>query len=135
MKKLVIVLATLLSGCAYNVTLMPRDSGKTFAGTIQAGAGHGTMSMAMGEVTCTGPIARVASDDTFGFATTYGVNSRGRASSSFSTIAAMGDVHAKAMLSCSDGSGLRCDISGRGNSAGGICADDKGRVFDAIATW
>lgn len=123
----------LLAGCAYNVTLMPRDSGKTYTGTLQAGNGHGTMTMAMEGVSCTGPVARVGSNETFGFANSFGTNSRGGFSSGFSTIAAAGDVHAKAMLSCSDGSGLRCDITGRPGSAGGVCQDDKGRLFDAIA--
>lgn len=134
MKLSAILLTALLSGCAYNVTLMPRDSGKTYAGTLQAsGGGNGTMSMAMGDVTCTGPVARVGSNETFGLVNSFGTNNRGGFSSGLSTIAMAGDVHAKAILSCSNGSGLRCDLTGRGASAGGVCVDDKGSVYDAIA--
>lgn len=139
--KLLWIAPLLLAGCAYNmtpvpydVTLMPRDSGKTYSGTLEAGNGRGTMTMAMDGVSCSGLVARVGSNETFGLVNSFGTNSRGGFSSGSSTIAVAGDVHAKAMLSCSDGSGLRCDITGRPGSAGGVCQDDKGRLFDALAT-
>lgn len=124
----------LLAGCAYNVTLMPRDSGKTYTGTLDAGAGRGTMTLAMDGATCTGPIVRVASNETFGIASGFGATNRGTTASGFSVAATSGDVFAKALLTCSDGSGLRCDMTGRPGTAGGVCQDDKGRIFDAIAT-
>jgi hypothetical protein len=135
MRKFAFVLAALsLSGCAYNMTLMPRDSGKIYTGTMNGdGTGNGTMTMAMDGVTCTGPVARVASNQTFGFSNAFGSTNRGATASSFGTTVTSGDAFVKAIMSCSDGRGLRCDMSGRGASGGGICVDDSGRVFDAIA--
>lgn len=133
MKLLWLAPVALLAGCAaFNVTLMPRDSGKTYSGEMEGRGGRGTMTMAMDGVSCTGPVAKVGSNETFGLINSFGTNSRGGFSSGLSTITTTGDVHLKAILSCSDGSGLRCDLTGRG-SGGGVCVDDKGRVFDALA--
>jgi len=38
----------------------------------------------------------------------------------------------RALLSCSDGSGLRCEIQ-RGYSETGICIDSGGKIFDIRA--
>ncbi len=37
----------------------------------------------------------------------------------------------KGLLSCSDGTGMRCDVVG-GSSGGGICVDSKNRIYDMI---
>ena len=134
MKKIASMIAALaLYGCAYNVTLMPRDSGKTYSGELNSnGTGSGTMSVNLDGATCSGPFAKVASGETFGFANTYG-QVGAKPVSAFSTMASSGDVTVKAILSCSNGSGLRCDITGRGASAGGLCLDDKGKVYDILA--
>lgn len=122
-----------LAGCAYNVTLMPRDSGKTYTGELNSnGGGSGSMTVALDGGSCTGPAARVASNQSFGFANTYARNSKGTTASGFTTVAMDGDTTVKAILSCSDGSGLRCDITGRNATAGGVCLDDKGRVYDVL---
>ncbi len=125
----------LLSGCAYNLTMMPRDSGQTYTGklTSPSGNGSGTMTVAIGDLQCSGPAARVASNQTFGFVNTFG-SSGVRTFNSFSTMSTSGDVQVKAILSCTGGKGLRCDLTGRGSSGGGICVDDAGRVFDVLAT-
>ena len=134
MKKIASMIAALaLYGCAYNVTLMPRDSGKTYSGELNSsGTGSGTMSVNLDGTTCSGPVAKVASGETFGFANTYG-QVGGKPVSAFSTMTSSGDVTVKAILSCTNGSGLRCDITGRGASAGGLCLDDKGKVYDILA--
>lgn len=136
MKKLILSAAAILlvSACAFNVTLMPRDSGKTYSGEMMgSGNGAGTMTIKLdGDETCTGPVARVASKESFGFANTYMANSRGRAASAFTTVATSGDVTIKAILSCTGGKGLRCEMTGQGGG-GGICVDDAGRIFDALA--
>lgn len=133
MKRIALLAVLALSGCAFNVTLMPRDSGQTFTGEMQSsGAGAGSMTLRMGEQTCTGPVAKVASNEAFGFANTFGRNNRGGFGSSFSTIAVSGDMQLKAILSCNNGRGVRCDITGRDGSGGGICVDDAGRVYDAL---
>ena len=135
MKLLTVALASLtLSGCAYQMTLMPRDSGKVYAGILNSdGTGAGTMSLNLDGDECAGPVARVASNQTFGFANTYGGNNRGVRAAAFTTTSTTGDVSVKAMLSCKSGKGLRCDLTGQGATGGGICLDDAGRIYDAIA--
>lgn len=130
---LITAACAVLAGCAFQVTMMPRDSGKVYLGQMSGSGGVGTMTMNIEAKTCTGPVVRVGANETFGFANTFGTNSRGVTTTGFTTISTFGDVYLKALLSCSDGGGLRCDISGRFPSGGGICADDTGRVFDMIA--
>lgn len=126
-------IALLLSGCAYNMTLMPRDSGKVYTGEMQSnGTGSGTLTVTVDGDKCTGPTARVASNQTFGFANTYATNGK-RSANAFTTMATSGDVALKAILSCGSGKGLRCDLTGQGSSGGGICVDDSGKVYDALA--
>lgn len=122
-----------LCGCAFSVTLMPRDSGKTYTGEMVGnGTGSGTMTVKLdGDETCTGPVARVASNETFGFANTY-ATVRGKPVNAFTTMATTGDVSLKAIMSCTSGKGLRCDLTGRGGG-GGICVDDTGKIYDALA--
>ncbi|MEX3979136.1 hypothetical protein AB4Y45_09140 [Paraburkholderia sp. EG287A] len=79
-----------------------------------------------------GPVVRVASNDTFGFATAYGVNSRGQSATAISSASSIGDKYAKAILSSTDGHGLRCDLVGQFPTAGGICVDDQRRVYDVV---
>ena len=139
MKKLLIPLfitAGLLVGCSSPrvLTLMPRDSGKTYTGTmVSTGSGVGTITIVIDQVTYTGPVVRVGSNETFGFATAFGSNSRGTTASSFGSSFSDGDQFGKAILSSSGGKGLRCDMSGRYSSGGGgICIDDEKRIYDVI---
>ncbi len=75
---------------------------------------------------------RVGSNDTFGFASAYGFNSHGGTATAFGNSYSIGDKFVKALLSSSDGHGLRCDLRGQGASSGGICVDDGGKVYDVI---
>ena len=122
------------AGCAFNVTLMPRDSGKVYTGEMSGpGNGTGTMTVKMdGEDVCTGPFAKVASNESVGFANTFLANSRGKTANAFTTSSMSGDITIKAIMSCTSGKGLRCEMTGR-VGGGGICTDDAGRVFDALA--
>jgi hypothetical protein len=123
----IIAIAT-LSGCAYTMQLMPRDSGKIYQGQIKSnGAGSGTLSIGLDGKTCSGTFVTVASGDTFGFAQTFG--SRGAAASTIAT--SSGSAQYKALLTCSDGSGLRCDVTGS-TSGGGVCVDSNNRVYDMM---
>lgn len=125
--------ALLLAGCSMTVTMMPRDSGRHYTGQVTgAGGGSGTMSVALDGASCTGPLVTVASNETFGFFNAFGSNTRGVAASSFGSGYMAGDRFAKGILSCTDGSGLRCDVSGRMGKGGGICVDDRGRVYDVV---
>lgn len=78
-------------------------------------------------------MACVASNQTFGFASTYAINSRGQSMNAFTNTATAGDSQVKGILSCTNGGGLRCDMTGRGSIGGGIFVDDAGKVYDAIA--
>ena len=138
MKKLYFVaLVVLIAGCGgtMNLTMMPRDSGTAYTGELQGdGSGSGSMLVKIGDTICKGPAARVASNQSFGFANSVGFNNRGTVANSVGTVVTTGDSVVKAILSCSNGKGLRCDISGRDMNGGGICVDDSGRVFDVIVT-
>lgn len=133
MKLLCLTIAALLSGCAYNVTVMPRDSGKTYTGSMEgSGGGTGMMTVSIDGDACTGPVAKVASNESFGFATLYGRNNKGGFASASGSTYSDGDVTLKAMLSCNSGKGFRCDVTGRGASGGGTCLDDQGKIYDLI---
>lgn len=124
---LALAVALALTGCSYGMQLMPRDSGKVYQGSVQSnGAGSGTLSVALDGKTCAGNFVTTSSGDSFGFVQTYGA--RGM---STGTAFMSGSSQYKAILSCSDGSGLRCDVSGS-TSGGGICVDSHNRVYDLI---
>lgn len=123
-----IPLLLLLSGCASNMQLMARDGGKVYQGNISSnGFGGGTLSVNIDGRTCAGRFVQTSSGDTFGFYTTYGA---GLPKTSFlQTLSGSGTY--KSLLTCSDGTGLRCDAQGT-TTGGGICEDSNKRVFDMI---
>lgn len=126
-----IVAAAMLTGCAGQVRMMPRDSGKIYNGTVEAGVGGGTMSIAIDGETYTGPIIRTTSGDSFGFAQAYGKGG----TSSFGMMASSGGTsNVKGILSSPNGRGLRCEFTSTGSSGGGICVDDSSRVYDAVVS-
>lgn len=133
MRNLCLTLAVgLLVGCAGKVQMMPRDSGKIYSGTVQGnGMGSGTMSITIDDETYTGPVIRTSSGDSFGFIQQYG----SRGTSSFGTVVSSGGTaNVKAMLASPNGRGLRCELTSTGVSGGGICVDDKLRVYDAVVS-
>lgn len=123
----------LLASCAWQMTLMPRDSGRTYSGVMTGdGMGSGTMTVTIEDIPYTGPAVRVGSNDTFGFSSAYATNNRGSSASAFGTSYAVGDRFVKAILSAPTGRGLRCDLVGRGRTGGGICVDDNGKIYDVV---
>ena len=133
MRNLVITIAALLlAGCAGQVQMMPRDTGKIYSGTVQGSAtGSGTMSITIDDETYTGPIVRTSSGESFGFAQAYGP----RGASAFGTfVSSSGDATVKGILSSKSGRGLRCEFLSNGSGGGGICVDDRARVFDAVVS-
>jgi len=125
---LVAVLA--LEGCAFKVQMMPRDAGTVYTGSIQQQTGStGTVAVQIDDKACNGNFVKVASNDGFGFYQMYG--SRGVTTGTVSMSG--GAYFYKALLSCTDGSGLRCDVTGTGmGTGGGICVDSKNRVYDMM---
>lgn len=124
---------TLLAGCAstYELTLMPRTSGKLYYGeAVQRGA-QADVSVTIEGKTYTGTWVEVAPDRTTGYvAGWWGWRRSGIGTTVTVDNPAGGE--AKALLQAADGSGLRCDIRGMayGRSGGGTCQDDKGLVYD-----
>ena len=129
MKKVLLgaIVATLISGCSYSAQLMSRDTGKIYKGEIQSnGNGTGTMTAYIDDRTCTGKFVKAASGDSFGLVQSFGAKGF-----STSTVQSSGSGQYKALLTCNDGTGLRCDVSGE-QSGGGVCADNKNRIYDMI---
>ena len=111
---------------------MPRDSGKIYSGTVNGnGAGSGTMAITIDDEAYAGPVVRSSSGESFGLVQQYG----SRGTSLFGTmVSSSGTANVKAMLASPNGHGLRCEFTSTGASGGGICVDDKSRVYDAVVT-
>ena len=133
-KPLIFVLALALGGCAttYDLTLMPRDSGKVYHGTADdMGAGEGRISIAIEDKTYTGTWVQSVPDRATGYVT--GGFGFGRRGGGLGTMIMMDNPQggeAKALLQAPDGSGLRCDFRAGQGRGGGVCRDDKGREYD-----
>ena len=129
--------ALALAGCAstYHLTLMPRDSGRTYTGSMGGlNSGQGPISVTIEGKTYNGTWVESAPASTTGWVSGgagYGYRGWGWGMGG-------GTIHmdtpgggaAKALLSASDGSGLRCDLRGTRSGGGGECRDDKGKEFD-----
>lgn len=125
---LVIACATLFSGCTYQLQMMPRDGGAVYRGSVSSnGTGSGTVKVDLGGRSCSGPFVTTNSGVGFGLAQTYGA---GGSASTFGA-ASSGTASYKVMMTCSDGSGVRCDVQGM-DTGGGICVDSANRVYDII---
>ena len=126
-------LAAGLAGCAstYDLTLMPRDSGKlTYGEARDLGNGEATVSITVGDKIYTGNWVQVTPEQSTNY---VGASSWGwRGWGSFGEINHnYGDAIAKALLQAPDGSGMRCDLYGlTGGSGTGKCTDDKGSIYD-----
>ena len=122
-----------LAACAttYDLTLMPRDSGKLTYGEAQdLGNGQATVTISVGDKVYTGTWVMVTPDQSTSY---VGASAWGwRGWGSYGEINHnYGDSIAKALLQSSDGSGMRCDLFGlTGGSGTGKCIDDKGLVYD-----
>lgn len=119
-------------GCAstYELTLMPRTSGKLYYGeAVQRGA-QAEVSVTIEGKTYTGTWVEVAPDRTTGYVSGWWGWRRSGIGTTVTVDNPTGG-EAKALLQAADGSGLRCDIRGMaGRSGGGTCQDDKGLVYD-----
>jgi hypothetical protein len=133
-----IAAALLLSGCAstYQLTLMPRDSGRTYTGVMgNVSAGQGPISVTIENKTYNGTWVESAPAYTTGWVgggMGYGHRGWGGWGWGGGTIHmdTPGGGAAKALLTAPDGSGLRCDLRGTRSGGGGECRDDKGKEYD-----
>jgi hypothetical protein len=126
--------ALLLSGCAtgYQLTLMPRDSGKTYSGTMQgSAAGEGRLSVTIEGRTYEGTWVESAPSSTYGWVSGgYGYRRGWGGMGGTIMMDNPSGGEAKALLTAADGSGLRCDFRSSYSFGGGVCRDDKGREYD-----
>ena len=127
-----------LAGCAstYQLTLMPRDSGKTYGGVMEGlASGQGSISINIEGKAYAGTWVESAPASTTGWVSGgVGYGHRGWGGWGWGG----GTIHmdnpgggaAKALLTAPDGSGLRCDLRGTRSGGGGECRDDKGKEYD-----
>ena len=132
---LVAVAALALSGCAttYQMTLMPRDSGKTYTGLLEeAGSGEGRITVNLDGKAYTGTWVQSTPASTHGWVSGgFGWGRRGWGGlGTMITLDNPQGGEAKALLSAADGSGLRCDLRSGQDRGGGVCRDDRGREYD-----
>ena len=130
---IVIAAALALSGCAtnYQLSVMPRDSGKMFSGTAQEGpTGEGRISIEIDGKTYAGTWVQLAPERSHGYVS--GGIGFGRRLGGVGTVTFdnPGGGRTKALLTSSDGSGLRCDFRSGHGQGGGVCKDDRGKEYD-----
>lgn len=137
MRYLILVAALALSGCAstYHLTVMPRDSGKLYSGFAEdTGRNEGIISIAIDGKTYAGTWVETQAAHATAYVSGglgWGWGWRGRGGlGSFVTIENPHGSESKALLTASDGSGLRCDFKSGQGRGGGVCRDDKGREYD-----
>ncbi|HEX7155583.1 MAG TPA: hypothetical protein VF229_00110 [Burkholderiaceae bacterium] len=125
--------AAALGGCAtnYDLTLMPRDSGKLYYGSASdIGNWQARVSVTIGDTAYSGTWVMAAPEVATGYVTAAG-GWRRMPYSSVVTVDTPAGGTAKALLQAPDGAGLRCDFYGvAGGRGGGTCTDDKGVVYD-----
>ena len=128
--------ALLLAGCAstYQMTLMPRDSGRTYAGVVEqlGAAAEGRISVTLDGKAYSGTWVQTTPAFSHGWVSGgFGFGRRGwGALGSTITFDNPQGGEAKALLTASDGSGLRCDLKTGQGRGGGTCRDDAGREYD-----
>jgi hypothetical protein len=135
MRSLIVFAALALSGCAttYQLSVMPRDSGKIYTGTaVDNGYGEGRMSVTIDNTTYNGTWVQMSSDHTTAYLSGgFGWGRRhGGGIGTMITLDNPQGAEAKALLSSADGAGLRCDFRSGQGRGGGVCRDDRGREYD-----
>ena len=129
-----LALSLVLSGCAYQLTLMPRDGGSMYQGTATGDgvSGRGEMSVTIQGDTYQGTWTAVRDYSSMTLMNAYGQNNRGvRAQAiGYGTTTSAGSS-GLALLRSLNNKGLRCEFQYGGYGTGlGVCQDDAGRLFD-----
>lgn len=134
-KAFALVLAIALSGCAYNLTLHPRDggpvgsgtanssnksltidlAGKTYRGTYVYDGGSPVFSQTFGNATA---FNRFGTTSAYGSATTTGY--------------VPGSGQGRVVAFASDGSSIRCEFTFRQGSGIGVCEDNTNKPYDLV---
>lgn len=136
---IVIAAALLAGGCAtttYQLSVMPRDSGKIYPGIAHSGSGsEGPISISIEGREYRGTWVQTVPSYTSGFSTGFGWGGgrwgyHGGVGGTY-TVDNPNGGEVKALLTAPDGSGLRCDFRGGPSlRGGGACRDDKGMTYD-----
>jgi hypothetical protein len=132
MRRIALIAALALAGCAtsYELTVMPQDSGKLYSGTADENAnGEGRITIKIEDRIYTGTWLETQPSQTTGYVS-GGFGFRRGGIGSFITMDNPQGGEAKALLTAPDGSGLRCDFKSGQGRGGGVCRDDKGRLYD-----
>jgi hypothetical protein len=138
-KSILIAVALALGGCAtgYQVAVMPRDTGKVYMGMAEdPGTGEGRMSITIENKTYSGTWVHTTPERTTGWISGgfgFGVGRWGRHGWGTGGLVTMDNpqgAEAKALLTASDGTGMRCDLRTGQGFGGGTCRDDRGREYD-----
>jgi len=133
---IIIAAALALGGCttvSYQLSLMPRDSGKLYQGVAEGvSGGEGRVSITIEDKTYSGTWVATISDRSYGYVWGGGYAGRGYYGGLGGSITMDNPQggESKALLSAPDGSGLRCDFRGTWGQGGGVCRDDRGREYD-----
>jgi hypothetical protein len=129
---IILVAALALGGCAttYQLSVMPRDSGKIYSGTAESSGGaEGRVSITIENKTFNGTWVQLSSD--YGTAYVSGGWGWHRGwGAGVATYDNPNGAESKALLTSADGSGLRCNFRGGYGYGGGVCRDDSGREYD-----
>ena len=128
MKLVAIFLAIVaLVGCArtMDVAMMSGTSGEIIRGELEGdGSRSGTMMVSFKGQKCKGPAGRIASDEKTVIGNSL-TSTNGQSIGILSATTISGDATVKALLSCPDGSGIRCVLKGRNLNGGGECRTDN----------
>jgi hypothetical protein len=142
MRITLIAAALALSGCAttaYELTVMPRDSGKLYTGYAEhAGYNEGRVSVNIEGKDYRGSWVTMSPETTNGYVSGgigYGRGRWGGGWGGFGvgTIISLDNPAggaSMALLNAPDGSGLRCEFRSSNGHGGGWCRDDSGRNYD-----
>ena len=132
----ILAAALVLGGCAttYQLAVMPRDSGKLYEGAAtDTGYGEGPISITIEGRTYTGTWVQTVPDRTYGYVSGgWAGGHRGGwgGAGGFISMDNPNGGLSKALLSSPDGAGLRCDLQSGWGRGGGICTDDRGKMYD-----
>jgi hypothetical protein len=135
-----LIAAAALAGCAatnYQLTLMPRTSGKVYTGdAVQPANGReARVTIAIEGRVYNGTWLETTPDRSTGYVTGglgFGGRRGGLGLGTSVTVDNPDGGEAKALLQTAEGAGLRCDFRGLGSSrsGGGSCQDDQGLIYD-----
>ena len=137
MRTLALAAALALTGCAttYQLAVMPRDSGRLYEGVAtDTGSGEGPISITIEGKAYNGTWVQSVPERSYGYVSGGwgwgGWHRGGWAGGGFISMDNPNGGLAKALLTAADGAGLRCDLQNSWGRGGGVCYDDRGRMYD-----